>query len=303
MRTLFLSDIHVDIWIDTIERFRKQMKDGETDKAIVESMLEYQWKLFDIPDVERLVLAGDYSNDYLTFTYIVPWLAAKFKEVYLVLGNHDLTCRGATGSKSNLQFMSSEQKIDAMKKTCKAFDNVFLLDGEVVNGIGGCMGMCDFKCEPPQFGLDSFTNWKRYWYDGKFWRFFNQEPGLIWNHFEEKLNNIVRQKPKVVVTHFVPYELGIPFEYRNDRWNYVFYFNGDKFFEELDNDTYWLCGHVHGMRTAEYVTSKGNHIHIVCNPLGYVGERPEYCDIVDYTGAKIERSSKRMKMEDFIVDI
>lgn len=190
-----------------------------------------------------------------------------------------------------------------MKELCKQFDNVHLLDGEVINGIGGCMGMCDFNCEPPQFGLDPFTNWKRHWYDGKFWRYMNQEPRKIWDHYEQKLNDIVKQKPKVIVTHFVPYEIGIPFEYRNNSWNYVFYFKGEKFFEELDNDTYWVCGHVHGKRMAEYVNSKRNHIHIMCNPIGYPGERNLYCDVVDYTGSKIIRSSKVAEMNDFIIDI
>jgi Icc-related predicted phosphoesterase len=302
MKTLFLSDIHVDFhWKYAVGPKRLYVDDP--DELVTPETMDYIWDYYQIPFVDRLVLAGDYSNDFLTFTRMIPWLAKKYKEVYLVLGNHDLTVRGGTPSKSNLPFVSSEKKIDEMKAICKMFDNIYLLDGEVINGIGGCMGMCDFKCEPPQFGLDPFTNWKRHWYDGKFWRYMNQEPRKIWDHYEQKLNDIVKQKPKIIVTHFVPYELGIPFEYRNNSWNYVFYFKGEKFFEELDNDTYWVCGHVHGKRMAEYVNSKGNHIHIMCNPIGYPGERSLYCDIVDYTGSKIERSSKVADMNDYIIDV
>lgn len=302
MKTLLLSDIHVDFhWKYAVGPKRLYVDDP--DELVTPETMDYLWDYYQIPVVDRLVLAGDYSNDYLTFSRMVPWLAKKYKEVCLVLGNHDLTVRGGTPSKSNLPFVSSEKKIEAMKELCNQFDNVHLLDGEVINGISGCMGMCDFKCEPPQFGLDLFTNWKRHWYDGKFWRYMNQEPRKIWDHYEQKLNDIVKQKPKIVVTHFVPYEIGIPFEYRNNSWNYVFYFNGEKFFEELDNDTYWVCGHVHGKRMAEYVNSKGNHIHIMCNPIGYPGERSLYCDIVDYTGSKIERSSKIADMNDFIIDV
>lgn len=302
MKTLILSDIHVDIHFPyAVKPSRLKLDDPKAD-VVIDSM-DYLWKFYNIPIVDRIILAGDYSNDYLTFSRMIPWIAAKYKEVYLVLGNHDLTVRGSTPSKSNLPFVSSEKKIEAMKIVCAKHDNVHILDGEVINGIGGCMGMCDFKCEAPTYGLDTFTAWKRNWFDGKYWRYFNQEPGKIWNHYDEKMMNIVTQKPKVVVTHFVPYELGIPHDFRNDPWNYVFYFKGDKFFEELDNDTYWICGHVHGKRMADYVNSKGNVIHIICNPLGYPGERIAYCDFVDYTGPKIERSSFPTTFEDFIIDI
>lgn len=302
MKTLVLSDIHVDIHFPyAVKPSRLKLDDPKAD-VVIDSM-DYLWKFYIIPIVDRIILAGDYSNDYLTFSRMIPWIAAKYKEVYLVLGNHDLAVRGSTPSKSNLPFVSSEKKIEAMKIICAKHDNVHILDGEVINGIGGCMGMCDFKCEAPTYGLDAFTAWKRNWFDGKHWRYFNQEPGKIWNHYDEKMMNIVTQKPKVVVTHFVPYELGIPHDFRNDPWNYVFYFKGDKFFEELDNDTYWICGHVHGKRMADYVNSKGNVIHIICNPLGYPGERIAYCDFVDYTGPKIERSSFPTTFEDFIIDI
>ena len=190
-----------------------------------------------------------------------------------------------------------------MKEICDAIPNVHFLDGNIVNGIGGCMGMCDFKCEAPTYGLDAFTAWKRNWYDGKYWRYFRQVPSAIWNYQEQLMMNIVKQKPKIMVTHFVPYELGVPFDFRTDPWNYVFYFKGEQFLEEMENDSYWICGHVHGRRMAEYVNSKGNVIHIRCNPFGYPQDYMPYCDIVDYTGEKIERTQTRMTHEDFIIEV
>ena len=302
MKTLIISDIHVDIhFAYAVKPARLKADDPEAD--VVTDTLEHIWKVYSIPFVDRLILAGDYSNDFLTFSRIIPWLAPKYKEIYLVAGNHDLAVRGSTPSKSNLQFVSSDKKLEAMKDVCAKFDNVHLLDGNIVNGIGGCMGMCDFRCEPPMYGLDPFTNWKRNWFDGKHWRYFQQEPGKIWNHYNEMLMNLVKQKPKVVVTHFVPYELGIPHDFRNDPWNYVFYFHGEEFLDELDNDTYWICGHVHGKRQAEYVNSKGNLIHILCNPIGYPGDYMGYCDFVDYTGEKFQRYSLPAKLSDFIIDV
>lgn len=302
MKYFLLSDIHVDIWFPYAVK-PSRLKGEEPKEDVVTDTLEHLWKFHYIPETEGLILAGDYSNDFLTFSRIIPWLSTKYKEVYLVLGNHDLVVKGATPSKSNSKFTSSENKIEEMKSVCSKFNNVHLLDGEVLNGIGGCMGMCDFQCEAPTYGLDAFTNWKRNWFDGKFWRYFNQEPRKIWAHYEDKLMNIVKQKPKLVVTHFVPYELGISWEYRNDPWNYVFHFKAEKFLEEMDNDTYWLCGHTHNIKRAEYINSKGNIIHIRCNPIGYPGDYSQYCEIIDYTGDKIVRSSEPVDKDKFIVDL
>lgn len=302
MKYYILSDLHIDFYeAYAVKPARYKMADPAEDVTI--DTLEYIWNTHFLPEADAIILAGDYSNDYLRFSRMIPWIAKKYSEVYLVLGNHDLTCRGATDSKSNLQFTSSEQKIAKMKEICDAIPNVHFLDGNIVNGIGGCMGMCDFKCEAPTYGLDAFTNWKRNWYDGKHWRYFRQVPAAIWNYQEQLMMNIVKQKPKIMVTHFVPYELGVPFEFRVDPWNYVFYFKGEQFLEEMENDSYWICGHVHGRRMAEYVNSKGNVIHIRCNPFGYPQDYMPYCDIVDYTGEKIERTQTRMTHEDFIIEV
>ena len=235
MKYYILSDLHIDFYeAYAVKPARYKMADPAEDVTI--DTLEYIWNTHFLPEADAIILAGDYSNDYLRFSRMIPWIAKKYPEVYLVLGNHDLTCRGATDSKSNLQFTSSEQKIAKMKEICDAIPNVHFLDGNIINGIGGCMGMCDFKCEAPTYGLDAFTNWKRNWYDGKHWRYFRQVPAAIWNYQEQLMMNIVKQKPKIMVTHFVPYELGVPFDFRVDPWNYVFYFKGEQFLEEMEND-------------------------------------------------------------------
>lgn len=306
MRTLVLSDIHVDTFFAyAVEP--KYLKKDDPAAHVVPDTLEYIWEMYNIPETDALILGGDYSNDFLTFSRTVPWLSKKYKHVFMVLGNHDILVRGATPSKSNLQFTSSEQKIAEMKKVCHKFPNVHLLDGDdgdYVDNIAGCMGMCDFQCESPRYGLDAFTGWKRNWFDGVHWRYFKQEPQAIWAHYEQKMEDILKRKPKVIVTHFVPYELGVSFEFRNDPWNYVFYFNASKFLDMMEDDTYWVCGHVHGRRMAEYVNSSGKNIHILCNPVGYPGEGiKDYCDVLDYRGEKLERSSKATKQEDFIIDL
>lgn len=305
MKALLLSDIHVDLHEEYANN-RKRYSDPTAD--IVENTMSYLWNFYKIPDTEAIILAGDFSNDFGRFTHIIPWLSRKYEKVYLVLGNHDLTCRGATDSKSNLQFTCTENKIAHMKECCRQFDNIYFMDEENVrvilkDRIGGCTGFCDFKCEPPTYGLDPYTKWRRQWYDGKYMRYFNQEPQRIWNHYDEALSKIIALNPRIVVTHFVPYQLGVSFDFRNDPWNYVFYFDAEKYLEEMPDDSYWFCGHVHGRRKAEYVNSKGNRIHIWCNPLGYPGERSRYIELLDYTGEKLERGSVDGSDNDFIIDL
>ena len=303
MKAFVISDLHFDFYeAYAVEPARARKADPPEDVTI--DTLEYIWSTHFLPETEAIILGGDYSNDYLRFSGFIPWIAKKYKEVFLVLGNHDLTCRGlATNSKSNLQFTCSEMKIAKMKEICNAIPNVHFLEGDVVNGIGGCMGMCDFKCEIPHYGLDPFTNWKRNWYDGKYWRYFRQEPGAIWNYYDKMMMDIVQQKPKVMVTHFMPIQLGIPHEYRNDPWNYVFYFDAEKYLEEMPDDSYWICGHTHGKRIAHYVNSKGNLINILCNPFGYPNDYMPYCDILDYTTEKLTRTCEVKTHEDFIIDV
>jgi Icc-related predicted phosphoesterase len=302
MTYFIISDLHLEFY----ERYAvkpARLKIADPTEDVTIDTMEYIWNTHFLPEADAIILGGDYSNDYLRFSRFIPWIAKKYKEVYLVLGNHDLTCRGATDSKSNLQFTSTEQKMAKMKEICDAIPNVHFLEGNIVNGIGGCMGMCDFKCEVPSYVLDPFTNWKRKWYDGKTWRYFRQAPGAIWNHYDKMMMDIVKQKPKVMVTHFMPYQLGVSYDFINDPWNYVFYFDAKKYLDEMENDTYWICGHTHGKRMAEYVNSKGNVIHLRCNPFGYPDEYTPDCDILDYTGEKIVRTKVRAEHEDFIINI
>lgn len=302
MKVLLLSDIHVEFQ----ERYAVEparLTSTEPSEDIVFDTLDYIWDYYDIPNTDGLILAGDYSNDYGRFTHIIPWLSKKYSKVWMVLGNHDLTCRGATDSLTNLQFVSTEQKIAKMKELCSGYPNIYLLDGSVHSGIGGCAGFCDFRCESPSFGLDPFTRWKRQWYDGKYMRYFGQEPRKIWEHYDIVMENLTKQHPKVMVTHFVPYQLGVSFDFRNNPWNYVFYFNAEKYLENMGDDTYWFCGHVHGRRKAEYVNSHGNHIHIWCNPIGYPGEHSKYIEMLDYSKEKLKRTSTVGSHEFFIIDL
>jgi predicted phosphodiesterase len=91
MKTLILSDIHVDTWYTAAVQ-RSRLAVDEVDESIVNTTMDFIWKVKNIPIVDCLLLAGDYANDFTSFKHEINWLANKYSTIYLVLGNHDV-CR------------------------------------------------------------------------------------------------------------------------------------------------------------------------------------------------------------------
>lgn len=263
MKALILSDIHIDF---QYEYAIFPVKDDYTDEECLQSFNRW-WDMMQFPEADVLLSAGDFSNDYRTFQQFMKFISGKYKDVYIVLGNHDLVVKGATPSKSNQEFKTSEDKIAAMRAFLeKKCPNVHLLEGDSLNGIAGCMGMC--KLAPTDH-----LRWSRHWFDGAHWKYMDMQPETIWNHYRETMNNLIATRPKVMMTHYAPYEMGVAFEYRLDRNTPFFYFDGKEFLEQMPDDSYWICGHVHNVFSTDYTKENGGIVHIRANPHGYPGER------------------------------
>lgn len=302
MKAFVLSDIHPDTWFSYANK-PSALRGDDVKEDVVISTMEYLWKLFDYPDTDAIVLAGDVANDWLTYTRAVKWLSNKYKEVYMCLGNHDILVRGGTPSRSNLQFKTSEEKIASIQDFCNTLGNVHLLEGRIFDNMAGCMGMCDFNVEPHSYGNDKKIIWERKWFDGTHWRYFNQNPSEIWEHYDKMITELVEKQPAVMMTHFAPIEVGINFEYRLSPLNTYFYFEGKKFLDMFDHDAIWVCGHVHDKKICSYVNPNGKTITILCNPNGYPGEHRAYADTMVIKDGKETRGSIPTKNEDFIIEI
>jgi len=302
MQAFILSDIHPDTWFAYANK-PSMLRDDDPKEEVVVKTMDHLWDYFSYPLVDAIIVAGDIANDYLTYTRAVNWLSSKYKEVYICLGNHDILIRGATPSKSNLQFHSSEEKIAAIQEFCNKMGNVHLLEGRSMDNIAGCMGMCDFQVEAMSYGRSKKLIWKREWFDGNYWRYFKQDPDAIWAHYDKMMTELVEKQPAIMMTHFAPYEVGVNFEYRNSPLNTFFYFNGKKYLEMFDHDAIWICGHVHDKKICEYENEKGKKIKILCNPNGYPGERRDYADTMTIVGDELKRGSRRVDMADFIITI
>lgn len=304
MKALILSDIHVDMWF----QYANEPKEFRVDDPIEEvtyKTMDYLWDtIFKFPKTDAIIIPGDIANDFLTFTREINWLSKKYKEAYFVPGNHDILVRGATPSQSNLQFKTSEEKIDAMRKECDKYPNVHFLNGDVVNNIAGCMGMNDFKCEPCYYMGTNLARWRR-WFDCKHWKYFHNDPAAIWKYYDKTMAELCEKKPKIIVTHFAPYQVGVNFKYRTSPLNEMFYFNAEKYLDMLDDGTIWCCGHIHDKKYIEYPNKYGNKITILCNPLGYPGEPCDSGDILIYPYKEgiLERKYEKIDIEKYIVEI
>lgn len=301
MKAFILSDIHVDTWFENVVD-RKRWKVPTPDKDVVPETMDWLWKFREYPVTDALIVAGDIANDYQSYVQAVEWLSKKYKKVYICVGNHDILVRHATPYASNAKFALSENKLDAILMQDLKYDNVHIIEGRQVDGIAGCMGMCDLKCDAMP-GFDYRTAWRRSWFDGRNWRYMNQEPGKIWNYYDAMLTGLCKAAPKIVMTHFAPFQVGVNWKYRNNRGNVFFYYRGEKYLDLLPDGTTWICGHIHDQKICDWVNSSGAHIRILCNPSGYPGEGRSEADTVKVVNGKIERDIVTTTHEDFIIDI
>ena len=304
MKAYIMSDIHVDTHFCYANK-PGLLKADDPCKEVTFATMDWMWKFFEIPETEAIIIPGDMSNDFLTFTREIKWLSEKYKEVFFTPGNHDMMIRGGTPSKSNLVFQTTEEKIAAMKAECEKYQNVHFLEGTAVNGIAGCMGMNDFKCEPCTFAGPTLTRWRR-WFDAKHWKYMHNDPFKIWEHYDKTMTELCEKQPKIIVTHFVPYEVGINWKYRTNPLNEMFYFRGEKYLDMLPDGAIWACGHIHDKKYVEYHNKNGNKITILCNPFGYPGEQTFQGDVVLYPkndDEKIVRKQEVIAKEKYIVEI
>lgn len=304
MKYLVLSDIHADFYFEAFQKllgFKKLKDDWEDDEA--ELVFQKWMDIHNVPSADGIIIAGDISNDYRSYRQFIDFISKKYKEVIITFGNHDLGVKGATCSKSNQGFINSEMRMKAMAKHCAKYENVHLLEGDTYGSFAGCMGMCDFKSDVmPSLMHQMPLLWRRNWYDGAHWRYMDQQPLVIWDHYEKMMMDLVKKQPKVMITHFCPIELGISWEYRNNMYNPMFYFNGKQFLDEMADGSYWICGHIHTDATAVYINSKGNKVTIMARPSGYPGETAKTGYETIYEN-NIGYVSRQYTWDDYIIDI
>jgi len=280
MKCYFCSDLHLDKYCDllNLETFEKFINNN-------------------LLPAEVLLIAGDIANNKNLLIQFMKIVSSKYKYVLYVLGNHDLDVRkNKYNEKVAKYYCQSIEKINNIDLELKKYTNVIRLDGSNITEInniifGGTMGMCDFTFSenrlnlPKEFSLCEWDNW----YDNKIWNYLNNDPLAILEDEQKKLDIIVKNKPKIILTHFVPIEVGILPKYKDYMSSSFFYFEAKKYLDQLDNNTIWLCGHTHDAAKVGYINESSNIINILINPIGYPWEYPH--------------QANNLESNDFLIDI
>lgn len=258
MRIYVTSDVHVDHWAQEYEG-SAVLETPEKRRAFYEKHI-----LGKFLPADACIIAGDIANDSVNQIEFLKFISERYDDVYVVHGNHDLTV-----NEYEHLYVTSEKRMDAVQNVFKD-TNVHILDTSGCNGIYGTMGFCDFSVMSKPFGTHHtpFYRWKK-WYDGFMWNYMDQHPKRIRQHYARELTKICKMKPKIVVTHYVPIQFGIPFDYRNSSSNTFFYFDGKKYLDMLPDGAIWVCGHTHTRKQMIYTNASGAHINIMCNAIGY----------------------------------
>lgn len=252
------SDLHIDHYCDNSSQI----------PAFIEKFL---------PEAEVLCVAGDTSDNPKLFIDFYRLVSKKYKQTFLIFGNHDLTVQHDDYFLQN-PFTDTQTKLNWLKEKLSELPNITLLDGTVAKygniKIGGTMGFNDFSVGSalyPHTKSELKKEWL-HWFDNVNWRYKNNNPDLILHDELLKLSKIIQQKPDIVMTHFIPTAVGIPKKYQAEITNAFFYFNADDFLAKMKSNSIWHCGHTHDSSKKVHCVKSGlltKKINLLVNPVGY----------------------------------
>ena len=261
MTIYMTSDLHVDHYINH--------------RVSLENYINNALKPADV-----LCVAGDTCDNPNVFVEFYKAVSPRYKKIFGVFGNHDLTVGNQSYFRNN-PFTETQAKLDFLKTEVSKLGNVSILDGNVeeFEGVkfGGTMAFNDwtwaFYLEPePDGNIHKFLFDWHYWFDYVNWNYMKNNHAAILKSEMQKLDKVVAQKPDIIMTHYIPLFFGVEQEYYYSDATTYFYFNGQKYLDQLKNESIWLAGHTHSVRTKDLVQGDGRTIHLRLNPVGYPDE-------------------------------
>lgn len=282
MKVAYLSDIHLDFWV----------QEHNTQKPKFTRQLNEMIEMIDPQAADVMIIAGDLGHHYAQDCAFLKAMRQIYEHVILVAGNHDyyLVSRNI---QEKYKF-NSLNRIKEMKEFCAANPGLHYLDGTSIeiNGVtfaGACAGWDDSyfqkinKYKPTK---DEIVNlFRRIMNDARL-IFADGKPSPKIDHFDHypvtsyttfdpvkhfegemiKLNGIA--SADVMITHYGP---AVPPDmrpaYAMSPVTTFYYFNGDEIIDRLEPKV-WVYGHTHDFHEFNH---RGTQI--LCNPLGYPGER------------------------------
>ncbi|MFD0871833.1 metallophosphoesterase [Paenibacillus residui] len=250
MRIGILSDLHVDL------------NHSETDIPIEEALA----RAVEERQVERMIIAGDLTNDWETTLEALDRIERMTSVPCLfVPGNHDVWNINAPGR-------SAWEAYDKLKEFPRNLANgAFRLTDHWV--VIGDLGWYDYSFASPDFTFEQLERmqWgERTWKDSLY-ADWGMSVGQVHNYFVEKLKRQLdehRGSSIILVTHVVPHKAFTVPETIGE-WRYFNGFLGSRQYGELirdysDSIRYAVSGHVHYRKEVEE-----NGVRLLNNGLGY----------------------------------
>lgn len=297
MTCFFVSDLHIDFYAPltrTVQLLRRCFQD-----------------FFDrnfLP-ADVCCIAGDIANNYFTYVEFLKFISEKYSQVYICLGNHDIITEREGVFGADKDFPTSESKIAYYLEEAAKIPNVHLLEKSAATlpsrvlatattlpaasnySIAGCLGMCDFTYRHrPDASVEEYKFlWKARWFDGRHWNYKDNDVAALWAHYKDVMNNLTADRPKVMMTHFLPMEFGMAEMYLANPNSTYFFFQGDEFLRNLDDGSIWQAGHTHSAIKRVVRDSLGKSHLLLCNPVGYPTEHPY--------------EENNLRREDFLLEI
>lgn len=284
MKVRVYSDIHLD-WYAGCLHTSRVVNTNDTD------WVPPFWYPPVLPDDKDtiLILVGDLWTgtkfiEYAGFSWI-GLVAPRFKEVLIVLGNHDYW-----PTNDKLTITQGANKCNAMLQDF-GYDNVKVLDCDTFEVEDYIFVGCTLWTDMNKFDPLTMLNMSKYMaYDGKivykadehsFERFTSERWVHTHINHRDYIKIVVEQnrdKKIFVITHHVPLMSLVHPEYANDRIGNGYYFS-DLSDIILDNPhiTHWVSGHTH----KEYdVMFEG--CRMINNSVGYLSEHKEQEGLVQH---------------------
>lgn len=213
MTYYFISDLHVDFYAPMTRTV---------------AMLRKHFEIFferNFLPADACCIAGDIANDYFTYVEFLKFIAEKYDEVYVCLGNHDIITEHLGRFGSDRDFTTSESKIDYFIKEADKIPNIQLLENRIAGDVAGCMGMCDFKYKhsPAASEIANKILWATRWFDGRHWKYMQNNTDKLWRHYNRAFRELTARRPKIMMSHFLPLEFEMAERYKHDPYSNFFF--------------------------------------------------------------------------------
>ncbi|RXK03587.1 metallophosphoesterase [Halarcobacter bivalviorum] len=265
MKIDILSDLHIDFYFKPKEKIEDEQIKKLYDPIIKKDNRE-------IGDV--LIIPGDIGHyNHQNIKVLKYFKEHYYKHLICILGNHDYYL---VGKDSKLQFKDSFARAEEMRLRINREENLYCLDGNVIEIEGIKFGGCDSwyndgylkrKFPNEDFPVKSTNQmWHNCMNDSNF--IFGIENFNDIFETEKPKIEAVYQNCDVMITHINPSckDENMSERYQNNQTNTFFTFEGEEYLKN-GSMKYWIFGHTHD--ELEY---EEHNVKCICNPFGYPSE-------------------------------